>query len=245
MRRTKTRCSSANLRDFLGARKVSGNVNTRIKQTAEQNPGEFFVLNNGITIVTKKAVLDDVQKALHIHGVSVVNGAQTTGAVHAAGPEHAKNVSVLARIITVDSPAMISEIVAGNNTQNSIVAWDRRSNDPVQIRIKQEFQSKAWITFTGETALGNPQLPLTLDESDFLERLTLQIAIAIENARNHELIIHLQRVEQDLASARAIQHSLLPSSVQAVTGYKTAIRSISSYEVGGDYLDLLRLPSGE
>jgi hypothetical protein len=37
---------SANLRDFLGARKVSGNVNNRIKQTAEQSPGEFFVLNN-------------------------------------------------------------------------------------------------------------------------------------------------------------------------------------------------------
>ena len=79
--------------------------------------------------------------------------------------------------------------------------------------------------------------PLTLEESDFLEQLTLQIAIAIENARNHERIIHLQRVEQDLASARAIQRSLLPSSVHAVACYKTAIRSISSYEVGGDYLD--------
>jgi phosphoserine phosphatase RsbU/P len=88
-------------------------------------------------------------------------------------------------------------------------------------------------------------MPLTLEESDFLEQLTLQIAIAIENARNHERIIHLQRVEQDLASARAIQQSLLPSSVHAVAGYETAIRSISSYEVGGDYLDLLRAPSGE
>lgn len=88
-------------------------------------------------------------------------------------------------------------------------------------------------------------LALTLEESDFIERLTLQIAIAIENARNHERAIHLQRVEQDLASARAIQRSLLPSSLQTVVGYKTAIRSVSSYEVGGDYLDLLRLPSGE
>jgi serine phosphatase RsbU (regulator of sigma subunit) len=88
-------------------------------------------------------------------------------------------------------------------------------------------------------------LPLTLEQSDFLERLTLQIAIAIENARNHERIIHLKRVEQDLASARTIQRSLLPSSVQEVIGYKTAIRSVSCYEVGGDYLDWLQLPSGE
>jgi AIPR protein len=133
---------SANLRDFLGARKVSGNVNNRIKETAEKNPGNFFVLNNGITVVTKKAELAEDEAKLHIYGVSVVNGAQTTGAIHAAGAEHAKNVSVLARVITVDNPAMISAIVAGNNTQNSIVAWDRRSNDPVQIRIKQEFQSR-------------------------------------------------------------------------------------------------------
>jgi serine phosphatase RsbU (regulator of sigma subunit) len=86
---------------------------------------------------------------------------------------------------------------------------------------------------------------LTLEEFDFVEGLALQIAIAIENARSHERIVHLQRVEQDLASARAIQRSLLPQSVQEITGYKTAIRSISCYEVGGDYLDLLRLPSGD
>ena len=129
---------SANLRDFLGARKVSGNVNNRIKETTERNPGDFFVLNNGITVVTKKAQFND--PILQITGVSVVNGAQTTGAIHAAGATHARNVSVLAKIIVVDDEAMIPAIVAGNNTQNSIVAWDRRSNDPVQVRIKQEFE---------------------------------------------------------------------------------------------------------
>lgn len=131
---------SANLRDFLGARKVSGNVNNRIKETVEENPGNFFVLNNGITLVTKKA--EPRNGELRIYGVSVVNGAQTTGAIHGAGLEHAKNVSVLARVIVVDDESIIPIIVAGNNTQNSIVAWDRRSNDPVQIRIGQEFEGK-------------------------------------------------------------------------------------------------------
>jgi hypothetical protein len=42
--------------------------------------------------------------------------------------------------VTVEDPGMIPAIVAGNNTQNSIVAWGRRSNDPVQIRIEHEFQ---------------------------------------------------------------------------------------------------------
>ena len=104
---------------------------------------------------------------------------------------------------------------------------------------------KAGEVLTELVVIPREGLPLTLEESDFIERLTLQIAIAIENARNHERILRLRRVEQDLSSARAIQRSLLPSSVQALIGYKTAIRSVSSYEVGGDYLDLLRLPSGE
>jgi hypothetical protein len=131
---------SANLRDFLGTRKVAGNVNNRIRTTAEESPGMFFVLNNGITLVTKKAEADDSR--LRIYGVSVVNGAQTIGAIHAVGVDHAKNVSVVARIIVVDDEKMIPRIVAGNNTQNSIVAWDRRSNDPVQVRIKKEFGDK-------------------------------------------------------------------------------------------------------
>jgi hypothetical protein len=133
---------SANLRDFLGTRKSSGNVNNQIKETAEKKPANFYVLNNGITVVTKKAELDDSKKVLHLHGISIVNGAQTTGAIHAAGEANAKNVSVLTRVITVENEKLISDIVAGNNTQNSIVGWDRRSNNPVQIRLASEFAAK-------------------------------------------------------------------------------------------------------
>ena len=83
---------SANLRDFLGARKIAGNVNNRIKETAETNPGKFFVLNNGITLITKKATLNTTKHKLKIQGVSVVNGAQTTGAIHAAGLANSKTL---------------------------------------------------------------------------------------------------------------------------------------------------------
>ena len=131
---------SANLRDFLGARRATRNVNNTIKTTAESESGVFFIFNNGITIVCNKA--DYKNETLNIHGISVVNGAQTTGAIHAAGREHANNVSLVARIIVVDDPTMIPRIVAANNTQNAIVAWDRRSNDAVQIRLGEEFGAK-------------------------------------------------------------------------------------------------------
>ena len=131
---------SANLCDFLGSRRANRNVNNTIKTTAESESGVFYIFNNGITIVCNKA--DYENDSLNISGVSVVNGAQTTGAIHAAGREHAKMVSVVARVIVVDDHTMIPRIVAANNTQNAIVAWDRRSNDAVQIRLRQEFANK-------------------------------------------------------------------------------------------------------
>ena len=131
---------SANLRDFLGARRTARNVNNTMKMTAESDPGVFYIFNNGITIVCNKA--DCENGTLTIRGISVVNGAQTTGAIHAAGRENANNVSVVARIIVVDDHSMIPRIVTANNTQNAILAWDRRSNDTVQVRIGEEFNSK-------------------------------------------------------------------------------------------------------
>ena len=131
---------SANLRDFLGARRATKNVNNTIQTTAESESGLFYIFNNGIPIVCKKAEYSDA--TLSIHGISVVNGAQTTGAIHAAGREHASNVSVLARVIVVEDQTLIPKVVTANNTQNAIVAWDRRSNDPVQMRLGQEFRAK-------------------------------------------------------------------------------------------------------
>jgi serine phosphatase RsbU (regulator of sigma subunit) len=86
---------------------------------------------------------------------------------------------------------------------------------------------------------------LTLDELDFLESLAIQSAAAIENARFHEQTLRWHRLESDLASARQVQRSLLPQTMPNIPGYALAIRSVACYAVGGDYLDIVSLPSGE
>src|SRR5579884_3016403 len=96
---------------------------------------------------------------------------------------------------------------------------------------------KAGASITDLIVIPREGMQLTLEESDFIESLAVQTAVAIENARHHERAIHLQRVEQDLA--RAIQRSLLPQILKEIPGYKTALRSVSCYEVGGDYLDVV------
>ena len=85
---------------------------------------------------------------------------------------------------------------------------------------------------------------LTIYEADFLEGLALQTAVALENARNHERNVQWARVQQDLDAARNIQRSLLPQSLPEISGYSVAYRSVTCYEVGGDYLDIVEQPDG-
>jgi serine phosphatase RsbU (regulator of sigma subunit) len=85
---------------------------------------------------------------------------------------------------------------------------------------------------------------LTLYEADFIEGLTLQAAVALENARNHKRNVEFARVQQDMDAARAIQRSLLPQTLPQIPGYSVAFRSDTCYEVGGDYLDIVEQPDG-
>jgi serine phosphatase RsbU (regulator of sigma subunit) len=85
---------------------------------------------------------------------------------------------------------------------------------------------------------------LTLYESDFIEGLALQAAVALENARFHKQNVAFARVQQDLDQARTIQRSLLPQTLPDIAGYSLAFRSNTCYEVGGDYLDIVEQPDG-
>ena len=100
-------------------------------------------------------------------------------------------------------------------------------------------------TLTEMVVITRDGAPLSLYEQDFLENLAIQGAVAIENARYHEQTLDMARVKQDMASARDIQRSMLPQSFPIIPGYSIWGRSVTCYEVGGDYLDILPLPSGE
>jgi len=130
---------SANVRDYLGSRQADKNINNGIKDTADSDPGHFWVYNNGITVLVHK--FDEVKEKgqLIIKGFAIVNGSQTTGAIGTLDKAPADNAKVPVRFIMCNDPETVYDIVRYNNSQNKITAPDFRSTDFIQRKLTEEF----------------------------------------------------------------------------------------------------------
>ena len=135
----KTKIFSANIRDYLGSRKSDSNINHGIKQTVENDACDFWAFNNGLTVLTHSYEIGD--NLVEIKGLSIVNGAQTTGAIGSLKKLPDEKAMVQARFIAVDSSSeyLIENIIRYNNSQNKVEAADFRSTDKIQKRLKDEF----------------------------------------------------------------------------------------------------------
>jgi hypothetical protein len=132
---------SANIRGYLGSRNADANINNGIKQTAQDDPEHFCVFNNGITAITHDFRYDDSSQLLELTGISIVNGAQTTGAIGNLLSSPLAEVRVQARFIVCSNPSTIKSVIRYNNSQNKVEAPDFRSNDSIQSRLVTEFGS--------------------------------------------------------------------------------------------------------
>ena len=134
---------SANLRGYLGSRVSDSNINNGIKETAEKEPKNFFVYNNGITALVldfELAKKTSKGRKLVIDGLSIVNGAQTTGSIGSLGHPPSEEMLVPIRFVKVAKDKISNNIVRYNNSQNKLQAADFRSNDSIQDRLRTEFK---------------------------------------------------------------------------------------------------------
>lgn len=128
---------SANYRGFLGISKRK-KINSAIKSTAEKQASDFWVFNNGITLLTTDLYSKGRRSA--IKGVSIINGAQTTGSIGSIEDNiPLDDVRVMCRIVVCKNPSKIDQIVKFNNTQNKITTWDQFANDDHQKLIRSDF----------------------------------------------------------------------------------------------------------
>ncbi|MEQ9616871.1 MAG: AIPR family protein [Phycisphaerales bacterium] len=131
---------SANIRSYLGLLKQKkGNINANIRETIKKQPEDFWAFNNGITVLTNGYKLQG--NKLVASGISIINGAQTTGVLGDSDSSDVKNSMVPCRFIKCGDSDTIAKIITYNNTQNAVKSFDRRSNDRTQALLKDEFQN--------------------------------------------------------------------------------------------------------
>lgn len=224
---------SANYRGFLGAdgRK---RVNSGIRESVEKAPVDFWAFNNGITILTLQ--IENLKKdGAELSGISIINGAQTTGSIGSIDASKSKlaDVRVLCRVIECSDQTTIDKIVRFNNTQNVITTWDQFSNDQEQKRIGEEFAElgfnysrKRGFSFAGdqigiEQVLqpllayhGRPQDAVRGKNQLFVQKQLYQNAFEGKKAR-HILFVH--------ALSRAIDNKRLELKAKSNSGALIAV----------------------
>lgn len=130
----KNQLFEGNVRLFIGQRK--GGINEKIFETAQTRPGDFWALNNGITIVADSFEKTKDSKYT-LRRFSIVNGCQTTVSLSRAferNPEAGK-AQVLVRVVGAKK-ALLTDIVRYNNTQNPVKLAAVRLLDPIQESLR-------------------------------------------------------------------------------------------------------------
>ncbi|MDQ1121931.1 AIPR family protein [Microbacterium trichothecenolyticum] len=143
---------SANVRDYLGSRRSGDNINNGIKETATTEPSDFAVYNNGVTALVLDYHLGPRARAgrkLDVVGISVVNGAQTTGSLGSLPEDPDPDLLVPIRFVKSSDEQLLAKIVRFNNMQNKVQAADFRSGDEIQNRLRSEFQGMAGVSYDG------------------------------------------------------------------------------------------------
>ncbi len=139
---------SANPRRFLGVGKKTNIINLGIKESAKNDADNFWAYNNGITALVHEYDCADEGK-LKVKGISIINGAQTTGSIGSLSMAPAENLYISMRVIKCSDQKTIDAIIANNNRQNEMVPSDFRSNDICQTRLRNEFIKYPQIYYNG------------------------------------------------------------------------------------------------
>ena len=139
---------SGNPRSFLGKGKRKNSINSGIIESVQKEPANFWAYNNGVTALVHDFNYDNEKKELIIKGITIINGAQTTGAI--SEPESVySDFYIPCRFIVCNDKTIIESIINNNNKQNEILPSDLRSNDKQQERLRNDFNKYPALFYNG------------------------------------------------------------------------------------------------
>jgi len=135
-----------NVRDFQGAVTVNRQMQATLESDDER---DFWWLNNGVTILCS-AVNIGGEKTFTLSGVQIVNGMQTSHAIHdvlmATGDDldRHKRRSVQVRVIRTLDEATRDDIIRATNSQTKVPDASLHATENLHRQIESHFASEGW-----------------------------------------------------------------------------------------------------
>ncbi|MCW2265245.1 hypothetical protein M2305_001192 [Gluconobacter cerinus] len=118
-------------------------VNVEIQKTLKTGTEDFWFLNNGVTVITSKAVLSG--KTLTIENPQIVNGLQTSHEIFNFYSQLMNSIdekrNILVRVICEENPEARDRIIRATNSQTSIPPASLRSADEIHRDIEDYFRT--------------------------------------------------------------------------------------------------------
>lgn len=114
------------------------------------------------------------------------------------------------------------------------------AND-IEALIRLELQDEVAIMGVGKRATNEAYSD---GDFNFLQSLGNLALLSVQKTYLLKERIENERLEEELSIARTIQRKLLPDPIPAVDGLQIAATNLSSYQVGGDYFDVISKANG-
>lgn len=142
-----------NVRSFLTTKTA---VNKEIQGTIMNEPGRFYIYNNGIAAIASSANIERINgetKITKLEKIQIVNGGQTTASLAYSAQKRGADVSKISvpmklTVIKANSESqkdeldsLIQKISETSNSQNKVSAVDFFANHPFHIKMKKFSES--------------------------------------------------------------------------------------------------------
>ncbi len=145
-----------NVRGPLGRTQVNKDIERSIKDPRTHRL--FPLFHNGITILCR-SITPDTEK-ICIEDYFVVNGCQSLDSIYRNQTHLSDELRVLTRFVQVDVESGLSEMVTMySNNQNAVKPRDSKANDPIQIRLQNEFRANYGSDYCFEIKRGEASGP--------------------------------------------------------------------------------------
>lgn len=142
-----------NVRQSLGRTNVNRDIEKSVRDINEHS--QFMLYHNGLTIIADSVTT--TPNDITIENYIVVNGCQSLTVLSRNRKYVTDDLRVLGRLIELDrgSP-LLDKITHNSNNQNGIKPRDFQSNNPIQLRLRNEFEQKyggeiGYVISRGET----------------------------------------------------------------------------------------------